>query len=181
VVLGAILALALAGAGCGGDEPRRADGGSEPKAALKGSPAPLRELHSQASAILEGGPAAFRGQIEALEGYPIVVNKWASWCGPCRLEFPFFQRLSRKLGKRIAFLGVDSLDSEQEAKEFLEKFPVPYPSFFDPKGKVATVFRGHRVFPASAFYDSKGELVFTKQGPYDTQAALAKDIRRYAR
>jgi thiol-disulfide isomerase/thioredoxin len=180
-VLVAILALALAGTGCGEDAPRSAVERSELDAALKGSPAPLRKLHSRGNAILDGGPPAFRRQIQALEGYPIVVNKWASWCGPCRLEFPFFQRRARKHGKRIAFLGVDSLDSRQDAKKFLEQFPVPYPSFFDPKGKVAAVFRGHRVFPASAFYDSKGELVFTKQGPYDTEAALAKDIRRYAR
>jgi cytochrome c biogenesis protein CcmG/thiol:disulfide interchange protein DsbE len=181
VVLGAVLALALAGSGCGGDEPRSAAPSSEAGPASRGAPAPLGKLRSQANALLDGGPAAFRRQIEALEGYPIVVNKWASWCGPCRLEFPFFQRLARKHAKRVAFLGVDSLDSKEQAKEFLERFPVPYPSFFDSKGKVAAVFRGHRVFPASAFYDSEGELVFTKQGPYDTQAALAKDIRRYAR
>jgi thiol-disulfide isomerase/thioredoxin len=176
-----ILALTAAGAGCGADEPRSAVKRSEFRAALKGSPAPLRKLHARSNEILDGGPAAFRRQIEALEGYPVVVNKWASWCGPCRLEFPFFQRLARKHGKQIAFLGVDSLDSKQEAEEFLEKLPVPYPSFFDQKGKVAAVFRGDRVFPASAFYDSKGELAFTKQGGYKSEDALAKDISRYAR
>jgi cytochrome c biogenesis protein CcmG, thiol:disulfide interchange protein DsbE len=110
----------------------------------------------------------------------VVVNKWASWCGPCRFEFPFFQRLARRHGKRIAFLGVDSRDSRADARRFLREFPVPYPSFFDPKGKVAAHFRGDRVFPTTAFYDSKGRLVFTKQGGYASQAAIAKDIASYA-
>lgn len=175
-----VVALA-AGEGCGGDQPQSALRRSDIEAVPKGSPPPLRRLRTLSGRILEGGPEAFKRQIESLRGYPVVVNKWASWCGPCRFEFPFFQRLARKHEKRIAFLGVDSLDSEKEAAEFLERFPVPYPSFFDPKAKVAAVFRGDRVFPTSAFYDSKGELVFTKQGGYSSEAALAKDIRQYAR
>jgi hypothetical protein len=58
---------------------------------------------------------------------------------------------------------------------------VPYPSYFDPDSKVATVFRGQRVFPTTAFYDHEGELVLTKQGGYSSQAALEQDIARYAR
>ena len=50
----------------------------------------------------------------------MVVNKWASWCGPCRAEFPFFQSQSVKRGKRIAFLGVDGNDNDADAAEFLD-------------------------------------------------------------
>jgi cytochrome c biogenesis protein CcmG/thiol:disulfide interchange protein DsbE len=180
----ATIAVSLAAtaviAGCGQDPPKSGAGDSgKLRAALEDAPAELKRLNARSNRILEGGPAAFRRQIQALEGVPIVVNKWASWCGPCRFEFPFFQRLARKHAGTIAFLGVNSLDAKDEAKEFLGKYPVPYPSFFDPEGDVAKVFRGERWFPATAFYDRKGELVYTKPGGYATEAAIAKDIRQY--
>jgi cytochrome c biogenesis protein CcmG, thiol:disulfide interchange protein DsbE len=148
--------------------------------ALAGAPKPLAELHGQANRLLEGGADAFKQRLTALRGYPVVVNKWASWCGPCRFEFPFFQRLSAKLGKRVAFLGVDSDDSEDAARTFLEEFPVPYPSYSDPDQDVAAQFKATLGFPSTAFYSSSGELVYTKQGGYGSQAELAADIRRYA-
>jgi cytochrome c biogenesis protein CcmG/thiol:disulfide interchange protein DsbE len=167
-----LAAVVLAAAGCGGSESPPAPRGAQ------SSPAGLAR---QANEILGGGERAFQQQIEALRGHPIVVNKWASWCGPCRFEFPFFRRLAERFGKRIAFLGVDSRDSRDEAEEFLKEHPVPYPSIYDRRGKVARLFRGDRAFPATAFYNREGELVFTKQGGYASETALAKDIRQYAR
>lgn len=167
-ILGSAVVFA---AGCGSDEP-------PPPSGVQSSPATLSR---QANQILGGGKSAFEAQLEALRGHPIVVNKWASWCGPCRFEFPFFQQLAKKQGKKIAFLGVNSRDSREGAQKFLDKFPVPYPSFYDRKGEIARAFRGDRAFPTTAFYSSAGELVFTKQGGYASEAAIAKDIVQYAR
>jgi cytochrome c biogenesis protein CcmG/thiol:disulfide interchange protein DsbE len=111
----------------------------------------------------------------------VVVNKWASWCPPCRAEFPFFQRQATKRARKVAFLGVDSQDTDGDAREFLREFPVPYPSYKDPQLGVAGVFKGVQAFPTTAFYDSKGELAFVHQGGYPTEAKLAEDIDRYAR
>jgi cytochrome c biogenesis protein CcmG, thiol:disulfide interchange protein DsbE len=179
--IAATIVAAAVMTGCGADQPRSAAKSPDLGSALKDAPAELKKLHARSNQVLEGGPAAFRRQIGALEGLPIVVNKWASWCGPCRFEFPFFQRLARKYAGEVAFLGVNSLDSKEEAREFLKKFPVPYPSFFDPEGEIAKVFNGDRGFPVTAFYDSDGELVFPKQGGYASQAAIEKDIRQYIR
>jgi cytochrome c biogenesis protein CcmG/thiol:disulfide interchange protein DsbE len=180
--LAAALAAAALTAGCGADQPKSAPASKpELEAALRNAPTELKRLEARSNRILDGGPSAFKRQIVALKGVPTVVNKWASWCGPCRFEFPFFQRLAQKHAGEIAFLGVNSLDSKQEAREFLRKFPVPYPSFFDPKGDVAKVFNGDRNFPTTAFYERSGELVLTKQGGYASQAAIEKDIRRYVR
>jgi cytochrome c biogenesis protein CcmG, thiol:disulfide interchange protein DsbE len=164
--------VTLAAAGCGGDE------APPPPRGTIDSPANLPRLSGR---LLGGGPKAFERQLTALRGHPIVVNKWASWCGPCRFEFPFFERLAKQRGRMIAFLGVDSRDSKKEAERFLEQFPVPYPSFYDRNGKVAQVFRGDRAFPTTAFYDRGGKLVFTKQGGYASEAAVAQDIAQYAK
>jgi cytochrome c biogenesis protein CcmG/thiol:disulfide interchange protein DsbE len=180
-VVAAAVAVSAAVAGCGSEEPRSAARSSDFKAALKDAPQALRQLYSRPSEIVSGGVPAFRRQLESIRGYPVVVNKWASWCGPCRFEFPFFQRLARTRGARVAFLAVDSRDNRGDGARFLRRFPVPYPSFFDPDGKVAQAFRGDRVSPTTAFYDRKGELVFTKQGGYASESAIARDVDRYAR
>ena len=174
----ALLALALLVAGCGsgagGDY-----GGKHPdyEKALAGSPPPLAALHRQGNQLLSGGKDAYEARIAALHGYPVVVNVWASWCGPCRLEFPSLQKLSAKYGKRVAFLGVNSLDSDDTAKTFLAEAPVPYPSYTDPDQSIKTSL-GARGFPDTAFYDRAGDLVFLKQGQYSDEEALQADIER---
>jgi cytochrome c biogenesis protein CcmG/thiol:disulfide interchange protein DsbE len=177
-----VLALCLALAGCGSDAgpPSAAPRPAQKRTALAGSPPALRALHAQANRLLGGGAAGFRTSLRELRGHPVVVNKWASWCGPCRGEFPFFQRLSARLGKRVAFLGVDSQDSDGDAKSFLRRYPVSYPSFSDPDQKVARVFGATLAFPTTAFYDARGRLAYVHQGAYATEAKLREDITRYA-
>jgi thiol-disulfide isomerase/thioredoxin len=176
----ALAAIAISAlAGCGSSNPKSAVSADDFKP-LQEAPGPLKRLYSQPGHLLSGGPDAFARQIGALAGYPVVVNKWASWCGPCRFEFPYFQRVSLEHGKRVAFLGVDANDANDSARRFLGKLPVPYPSFIDPDSDIARSFRGDRVFPTTAFYDAKGKLTYTKQGPYTSVAALNRDIARYA-
>jgi thiol-disulfide isomerase/thioredoxin len=175
-----LLAVALL-SGCGSDEQSEyGNPGPDYERALKGAPPKLAEIHDQANRLLDGGPDAFEARLAELRGYPVVVNKWASWCGPCRLEFPHFQRASADFGKRVAFLGVDSEDSEEAAATFLEQFPVAYPSYSDPDSGIAEVFNATLGFPSTAFYDRRGELVYLKQGPYTSRGELEADVRRYA-
>lgn len=185
-----IAACAALLAGCGSDEPEApsapaADAKKPPDAGkaadLTGAPPALVRLREQANRLLDGGAEAFRARLEDLRGHPVVVNKWASWCGPCRFEFPFFRRQALKRGDEIAFLGVNSNDGEADAREFLRELPVPFPHYRDPDLKVAAVFNGVQAFPTTAFYDSSGELAFVHQGGYASEAKLAEDIDRYAR
>jgi thiol-disulfide isomerase/thioredoxin len=133
------------------------------------------------ASFLPGGVDAFQQQIEKQRGKPVVVNKWASWCGPCRLEFPFFRDQAEKRKGEVVFLGVNSNDSRKEAESFLEEEPVPFKHFEDPKLEIAAEFDAVQAFPSTAFYDSKGELAFVHQGPYTSEKQLAEAIDRYAR
>ena len=173
-----VLALPACGSGSGGDYGGRAP---DYKKALAGAPKVLAELYDQADQRLPGGADAFQRRLADLRGHPVVVNKWASWCGPCRFEFPFFQKQVTKRGKSIAFFAVDGEDSKDGAHSFLAKYPVPYPSFFDPHSDIARLFHGDRNFPTTAFYDRRGGIVYVKQGGYASEDALARDISRYAR
>jgi len=183
-LLAALSMLTLLGlflAGCGSSESDT--GGGEPpdyERALAGAPAPLAALHEQAGALLPGGTAAYERRIAALKGYPVVVNVWASWCGPCRFEFPVLQKLSARYGKRVAFLGIDSQDDADAAATFLREEPVPYPSYSDPDEEIADSIGASLGLPDTAFYDGEGELVYLKQGPYAEDAELEADVRRYA-
>jgi cytochrome c biogenesis protein CcmG/thiol:disulfide interchange protein DsbE len=176
------LAIALAISalvGCGsGDE----GGGGHPDYAteLADAPPPLASLYRQSNDLLGGGVDAYEARIRSLRGYPAVVNVWASWCGPCRFEFPSFQQVSARYGKRVAFLAIDSEDSDAAARTFLGEQPVPYPSYTDPNEDIAGRIGAGRGLPNTAFYSRDGKLVYLKQGPYTDGSDLEADIRRYA-
>ena len=147
---------------------------------LAGAPAPLARLHARSDRLLPAADA--RKELAALKGYPVVINKWGSWCTPCRQEFPTFQRVSADLGKEVAFLGVDVQDNRGAAERFLEKNPVSYPSLYDPKLEAADAFKAASSFnPATIFYDRAGTQTYIHQGPYLSPGELKSDIAKYAR
>jgi cytochrome c biogenesis protein CcmG, thiol:disulfide interchange protein DsbE len=186
-----VLCLSLALAGCMGGEDEGDPGSGNPEsevtleeatAPLEGGSPELRALREQANQLLGGETEAFAERLDELEGTPVVVNKWASWCGPCRFEFPYFQAQAIERGAEVAFVGLDSNDSEEAAATFLEELPLPYPSYLDPDQELADEFlEDAREFPATGFYDSDGKLAYVHLGAYADEAALAADIDRYAR
>jgi cytochrome c biogenesis protein CcmG, thiol:disulfide interchange protein DsbE len=132
------------------------------------------------ASFLPGGRDAFEARVEGA-GKPVVVNKWASWCGPCRLEFPFFRSQAEKRKGEVVFIGVNSNDNRGDAEGFLDEEPVPFKHFEDPRLEIAASFNAVQAFPATAYYDRKGELAYVHQGGYSDEEGLAKDIERYAR
>lgn len=162
-----ILCVTLVLAGCGDED---------------APPAPARPATAlaQAPRLVGGGLPAFQRQVRELRGTPIVVNQWASWCGPCRYEFPFFRALAGRYRGRVAFLGVDAQDSRADAERFLRENPVPFPSFFDPSVRIARSFKGGFAWPTTAFFDRRGRVVNVHAGVYPSQAKLDADVRRYA-
>jgi cytochrome c biogenesis protein CcmG, thiol:disulfide interchange protein DsbE len=150
------------------------------RAALTGSPAPLAALHAQDSRILPGGLPALRARLASLRGLPMVINKWASWCEPCRAEFGVFQHVSVSEGRQVAFVGIDSGDtSKADAVNFLHSFPLSYPSYYDPSEQAGVAITDSTSTPVTVFYNRAGGQ-FIHQGPYLSMAKLEQDIRRYA-
>lgn len=175
VVVGARQARDSARAGTSGPLSR-----AEVSKPIPGAPAELAALRRQVGVLRGGTVKAFDAQLRALRGYPVVVNFWASWCAPCRRELPSFQREARRRGATVAFLGVNSGDDRDAALKLAREFPMPYPSFADPRFNIAVGRFGSRVLPITAFFDARGKQVIVRQGEFASRAELASAIERYA-
>ena len=143
---------------------------------LADSPPKLAAIHEQGGEILDGGVEAFDARLASLEGFPVVVNVWASWCGPCREEFPLFMEESAEWGREVAFLGVDSQDDPDAARTFLGEFRVPYPSYSDPDEKIAKSIQAGAGLPMTLFFDRSGERQVVKYGPYRSAEEFRRDL-----
>jgi len=176
-------ALALAGlvAGCGSRQAQvSAPTPAQAAKALAGSPAPLAALHAQANELLDGGAHAFQARLRSLRGRPVIVNKWASWCGPCRFEFPWFQQTSVRFGRQVAFVGIDGGDTGANARAFLRTRWLSYPSYADPHEQISRTLDAPNNYPITVYLDRAGKIAFVHQGQYRDEAALVADVRRYA-
>ncbi len=151
------------------------------QARLASSPTPLAALHAQASELLAGGLPAIKKSLGRLRGYPVVIDKWASWCKECLAEMGAFQRASVALGRRVAFIGIDSGDTiRSDATKLLGSLPLSYPSYYDPSGQLGEAITDSSSVPVTVFYDRRGEVQYIRQGPYPSAAKLEHDIERYA-
>jgi thiol-disulfide isomerase/thioredoxin len=173
------VAVGVGVSGCGATAHNAAPPVGAVRAAFKGSPPPLASLHSQANRLLPGGPAAFKARLASLRGHPVVVNMWASWCGPCQSEFPAYQRVAVAFGRQVAFMGIDGRDSGGSARAFLRRFPVTYPSYADPQGRIASSISAYPGFPQTFYFNGRGTMVYDKAGPYLSPSELTHDIRFY--
>ena len=150
------------------------------KQKLATAPAPLNGLYSQANELLGGGTSAFAARLSQLKGHPLVINKWASWCGPCQAEFSIFQNVATERGKDVGFLGLNVSDTNSHARGFLAKRPLPFPSYVDPNEKLTAELKApQKVAPVTVFVARDGNIATVHAGAYTSQKQLDADIDRY--
>ena len=100
-------------------------------------------------------------------GKPIVLNFWASWCGPCQYEMPDFEEAYKELGEDVVFLMVNLTDGHSEtvnsAKAFLEEAGYTFPVYFDTLSEGAMTYQVYSI-PCTYFLDRNGALVTRNVG-----------------
>lgn len=116
--------------------------------------------------------ADFEGMLVGAKGRPVVVNVWASWCGPCRVEAPLLQRAASRYQGEVVFLGVDSRDDLKSAKAFIRRYRLTYPNVFDRAGDIRSGL-GLRGFPTTYIFDRRGRLLASVVGGISEQALAA--------
>ncbi|MEO3785638.1 TlpA disulfide reductase family protein [Actinocorallia sp. B10E7] len=125
-----------------------------------GEPIPAADRRSPAAVAgetLDGG----RFDLTEHEGKVVVVNFWASWCGPCRAEAPALEATYQEnKDAGVEFLGVDISDTRDGAKAFVRKFGSTYPSLFDPEGKITQAFSSVNpsALPTTLILDREGRV-----------------------
>ena len=161
------------------ERPGRAPSAQQTAAARDRAPAALRTLYAKGDELRHLQGDEFVATVRRLRGYPVVINKWASWCKPCQEEFPMLRRMSAKYGDRVAFIGLNARDSNNKARAFLRKNPTLYPHVIDPSEQISSALRANRGFPSTIFLDRDANIVSVSIGSFPTEAKLEQAIRRY--
>jgi len=107
--------------------------------------------------------------LAALGGRPVLVNLWASWCGPCREEMPVLQAAHERYGEQVQFLGVDSKDITEAGAALLDDLDITYPQVIDAEGELLNHL-GVPGLPVTILLDDVGGIAATHVGPLDEES-----------
>jgi peroxiredoxin len=99
-----------------------------------------------------------------LKGKVVMLNFWASWCGPCRQEMPLLEQMHKRysaLGFTLVGVNVDA--NSKDAEDWLSKTPVSFPVLFDRESKVSAMY-DVKAMPSTVFIDRKGNVRYLHKG-----------------
>jgi cytochrome c biogenesis protein CcmG/thiol:disulfide interchange protein DsbE len=149
--------------------------GRDPNPSLQRSPMLGRVAPPFSLMPVGGGPAI---SLEGLRGKPVVVNFWATWCGPCAQEHEVLQSAARAYAGRVQFLGVVYDDEEDRVNAFLSRFGTAYPSLLDVNGRTAIAYGVYGV-PETYFIDAQGRIAQKYSFPLD-ESTMAEYLGQIA-
>ena len=121
-------------------------GVSLPESAAVGSPAPDFELNNLANETI---------RLSDLRGKIVVINFWATWCEPCKVEMPFFEELYSSSQEKLEILAVNFDEPSQQVQQFAEEYQLSFPILLDPGGNVQNLYRV-RGYPTTFMLDEEG-------------------------
>ena len=109
-------------------------------------------------------------KLSDMRGKPVVVNFWASWCGPCKMEMPEFEEVYKELGDEVHFMMVNLTDGWQETQEmaqsFIEEEGYTFPVYYDMMSEGAMNY-GVSSIPATYFIDAEGNAIAQARSAID--------------
>jgi cytochrome c biogenesis protein CcmG/thiol:disulfide interchange protein DsbE len=122
----------------------------------------------------EAHPDGEQITLSGLRGKVVAINFWASWCKPCEQEAPDLEAAWRfyQHGGEVAFLGVDYVDTEPEARAYLAKFDITYPNGPDLGTRISQAFNRQMGVPETYFIDRQGKLRYIQIGPFQSVAEI---------
>lgn len=145
----------------------------------QGSAIPGTEISDFTLTLFEGYEYEGKSEIKLsdLHGKVVVLNFWASWCKPCEQEAAELQQVwSEYAGSgEVVFLGVDYVDTEPEARVYLQKFEIDFPNGPDMGTRISQLFRTTGV-PETYFIDREGVLQYVKVGPFASPDEIRSQI-----
>ena len=168
VIIGmASFALAIAGAGIAYNSlSQRAAAGNAQSGLSPGNAAAKQKAPDFSMLDIKGNTV----KLSEMEGKPVVLNFWASWCPPCKIEMPDFDKVYRELGSEVNFMMVDLADGNQETVEkgsqYIKDNGFSFPVYFDTKQEGAYMY-GIRSIPTTLFIDKDGYVITGAQGAID--------------
>jgi len=106
-------------------------------------------------------------KLSAYKGKPLIINVWASWCGPCRQEMPSLMRLaSRHSGKQFNVIGISTDDYPEKAYSFVEKAGITFDNFIDRKLQLENMLGANKL-PLTVLVDKNGKVLSKHYGAQD--------------
>jgi thiol-disulfide isomerase/thioredoxin len=143
-----------------------ASAGAQPLKPWSGGAAPALELKDLDGAV---------HRLADYRGKAVLVNFWATWCGPCRAEMPSIERLRQKMaGKPFVVLAVNVGESDRLAREFAEKLPVRFTVLLDRDTRTTRAW-GARVLPATYIVGPDGRIRYSHFGDIDWAAEPVRE------
>ncbi len=108
---------------------------------------------------LDGKPV----KLSDYQGKPVVLEFWATWCGPCRRQFPRMARVHEKYGDQVGFLVVNTAEERATVLKFSQDVEVPGTILLDPEDRVGEMY-GTRILPSLFFIDADGVILASVPG-----------------